>query len=242
MADLQGNGAVLSVQDIHAGYGKKEILHGLSLSVKAGEIVALIGPNGAGKSTLLKVAAGMLMPAAGRVVFNAEDVTELAPHLRVRKGIGYFMQGGEIFPSLSVQENLELGGVGLSKEEFQRNLEDVVEIFPDLGKMGDRRAGLLSGGQRQALALGITLMKKPGLLLLDEPSAGLAPVLVEEVADRIGRINKTMGTAVLLVEQNVRQALSICDRVFVLKEGRMVRVEKPDVFAGREQLEEVFFG
>ena len=239
---VHDNGTMLSAQDIYASYGKKEILHGLSLSVNEGEIVALIGPNGAGKSTLLKTVAGALMPKEGQVFFDGDDVTKLSPHRRVRKGIGYFMQGGEIFPTLSVQENLELGGADLPKESSRNHIEEVLALFPDLRKMEGRRAGLLSGGQRQALALGIILMRKPKLLLLDEPSAGLAPVLVEDLTNRIREINKAMGASVLLVEQNVRQALRISHRVYVLKEGRMVREEKPEAFAERERLEEIFFG
>ena len=239
---VHDNGTMLSAQDIYASYGKKEILHGLSLSVRAGEIVALIGPNGAGKSTLLKAVAGVLTPKEGQVLFDGEDVTKLSPYRRVRKGIGYFMQGGEIFPTLSVQENLELGGADLPKESVRNHAEEVLALFPDLRKVEGRRAGLLSGGQRQALALGIILMRKPKLLLLDEPSAGLAPVLVEDLTDRITEVNERMGASVLLVEQNVRQALRISHRVYVLKEGRMIREEKPEVFAEKERLEEIFFG
>jgi len=232
---------ILSVENIRASYYKKEILHGVSISVSDREIVSLIGPNGAGKSTLLKVIIGTLASQEGNVHFLDEDVTNLAPHLRVKKGIGYLIQGGEVFRNLTVLENLELGGFDLPKSEYKGRLDEVFGLFPILVRMKSRRAGLLSGGERQALALGIILMRRPKLLLLDEPSAGLAPSLVKQIIAKIQRINTDFGISILLVEQNIGEALKISERVYLLKNGEIVGEEKPESLAQEERLEEVFF-
>jgi branched-chain amino acid transport system ATP-binding protein len=248
---------LLTAQEIYASYHKKEILHGVSLEVGAGEIVALIGPNGAGKSTLLKVIAGALPAKAGTVIFNDHDVTHLPQFERARRGIGYLIQGGEVFPSLTVEQNLNLGGTVVStgrrlseRSSTRRNgrgnggerLEEVLALFPDLKAIFDRRAGLLSGGQRQMLAIGVVLMNQhPDLfLLLDEPSAGLAPKLVEMILGKILDIRDHFGTSILLVEQNIRKALEISDRVFLLKNGSMIGKECPRTL-NTEKLEEIFF-
>jgi ABC-type branched-subunit amino acid transport system ATPase component len=233
---------LLRVEDIRASYYKKEILHGVSLTVHEREIVSLIGPNGAGKSTLLKVIAGALHPLEGNIHFNGEEISHLPPHLRVKKGIGYFIQGGEVFPNLSVKENLELGGFDLPRDELRVRMKSVFELFPELSKMGTRRAGLLSGGQRQALALGIILMRRPKLLLLDEPSAGLAPNLVREMIGKVRNIREDLETSVLIVEQNVREALKICNRVYLLKNGLIAGEMDPKEGDVEGKLEELFFG
>jgi branched-chain amino acid transport system ATP-binding protein len=232
---------ILSVENIYASYYKKEILRGVSISVSNGEIVTLIGPNGAGKSTLLKVIIGTLAPQEGSVYFLNEDVTNFAPHLRVKKGIGYFMQGGEVFRNLMVLENLELAGFDLPKPEYKERLNEVFGLFPILAGIKLRRAGLLSGGERQALAFGIVLMRRPKLLLLDEPSAGLAPSLVKQIIAKIRRINTDLGISILLVEQNIGEALKISERVYILKNGEIVGEEKPKNLAQKETLEDVFF-
>jgi len=239
---MKEDNIILSVQNIHASYYKKEILHGVSLCVREGEILSLVGPNGAGKSTLLKTIIGILPPREGRIYLDSEDVTNLSPHLRVRRGIGYFIQGGEIFPNLTVRENLELGGMDLSKEELKERTEEVFTLFPELAKISSRRAGLLSGGQRHALALGIVLMRRPKLLLLDEPSAGLAPALVKETMKRIQEINEDFRISILLVEQNLREALRIAQRVYLLKAGQIVGEEKipGESILEEEKLEALF--
>jgi len=232
----------LSVENIRAAYGKKEVLGGVSLSIGAGEIVALIGPNGAGKSTLLKVLAGLLRPQGGEVWWDDENVTHVPPTGRMRRGLAYFLQGGKVFPSLSVQENLAMGALGLSQEARDESLERVFGLFPGLKEMKGKRAGLLSGGQRQALALGIVLMRKPRLLLLDEPSAGLAPNLVTETLAKVREINETLGTSILLVEQNVREAVNVSEVVYLLRNGQIVgREEEPERLLEAGRLEEVFF-
>lgn len=233
---------MLAVRDIHAGYGKKEVLRGVSLTVQKSEISALIGPNGAGKTTFLKAIAGMIRPAQGRIELDGQDITGLPIHERVKAGVAYFMQGGQVFPSLTVQENLVMGAMGLSAREGQQAIGAMRELFPALQGFWNQRAGLLSGGQRQQVALAMVLIRKPELLLLDEPSAGLAPNLVEETMERTKNINHTFGTAVLLVEQNIRAALQIAHRAFVLVNGQVrVEYDEPKTLVESGELEDVFF-
>ncbi len=235
------NNYILRLKDIHSGYGKKQVLFGVDLSVKEGEILVLFGPNGSGKSTILKVIVGILPAYEGSVEFQGRGVTKLPTDERIRMGIGYFLQGGEVFRNLTVAENLKMGGLGLEKEVFKENLESVLALFPILKKYENMRAGLLSGGERQALALGIVLMRRPKLLLLDEPSAGLSPVLVKESIRRIAEINEKLGITVLLVEQNVREALKIAKRVYLLKNGKIVGEEEPEEVLRSGKLNELFF-
>lgn len=239
---MKTNSLILSTENIHTSYYKKKILHGVYISVREGEIVSLIGPNGAGKSTLLKVIIGTLAPQEGSVFFLKEDVTNLSPHLRVKKGISYFIQGGEVFRNLTVLENLEMAGFDIPKSEYKVRLDEVFRLFPILAGVNSRRAGLLSGGEKQALALGIVLMKRPKLLLLDEPSAGLAPSLVKQTLAKIQRINIDFGISILLVEQNVMEAVKISGRIYILRDGRTVGEGEPEALSHEEKLEEVFFG
>jgi branched-chain amino acid transport system ATP-binding protein len=174
----------LRVENIHAAYGKKEVLRGVSLSMQQGEIVALIGPNGAGKSTLLKVIAGFLKPLHGQVWLDGKALNSLAAHERVGQGIAYFMQGGKVFPNLTVAENLEMGLASLSVQNKKDGIPAVLEIFSNLKDLLNRRAGLLSGGERQALALAMVLVRRPHLLLADEPSVGLSPKLVHTMLEK----------------------------------------------------------
>lgn len=233
----------LSIENIVAGYRKKEILRGASLHVLPGEIVLLIGPNGSGKSTLFRVISGILKPKSGKVVFQGEDITGLEPHAHIEKGIAYLMQGGEVFPSLSVAENLRVAGHRLDEARFHERLNWIFQLFPRLKDLQARRAGLLSGGERQMLALGMILLHKPKLLLLDEPSAGgLTPVLAKEVFHTIKRINEEEQVSILLVEQNIRQAVEIAHRIYLLKEGRTVSEDHPSDILQNGKLEQVFFG
>ncbi len=211
--------AELKVEDIYAGYGKKEILRGISFDIKQGEIVALIGPNGAGKSTLLKVIAGVLRPWKGKVWLDGKDITSLSPYEINRLGIGYFLQGGKVFPSLSVRENLGIGALGLSQEEKEKRVEEVLTIFDNLKGLLDRRVGLISGGERQALALAMILIKKPQVLLLDEPSAGLSPRYVSDFMRKIDEVNKKWFASIILVEQDIAAALKIAQKIKVLVKG-----------------------
>ncbi len=199
------------------GYGEVEILHGVSVAVRDGEMVAVIGPNGAGKSTLLRALFGLLPVRKGRVLLKGEEVANLQPDRLVPRGLSYVPQTDNVFPSLTINENLEMGAF-IRRDGLRQRLEQVYGLFPDLIERRHERAGKLSGGQRQMLALARALMLDPQVLLLDEPSASLSPKMVDVIFDRIKAINAT-GTAVLLVEQNAREALSLCHRGYVLAMG-----------------------
>ena len=208
---------VLDASDVVTGYGEVDILHGVSIAVHRGEMVAVIGPNGAGKSTLLRAIFGLLPLRAGRISLNGTDVSGEQPDRLVRKGLCYVPQVDNVFPSLTIQENLEMGAF-VRRNGVRDRLNEIYRLFPDLATRKGDNAGKLSGGQRQMLALARALMLDPTVLLLDEPSAGLSPKMVEAIFQRIGVINEA-GTAVLLVEQNAREALSLCQRGYVLAMG-----------------------
>ena len=214
--------ALLDVRHVKSGYGEMTILHGISIRVDAGESVTLIGPNGAGKSTLLKTIFGLLMPSEGRILFDDTDITGLKPPALVRRGMSYVPQVDNVFPSLSVQENLEMGAF-VRHDSFAARLEEVYTFFPTLRLKRKQRVGGLSGGERQMVAMGRGLMLDPRLLLLDEPSAGLSPRLVRMVFEKMAEINQT-GVALLIVEQNAREALRLSHRGYVMASGQ-VRLE-----------------
>lgn len=231
------------LEGVHAGYSKKEVLRGISMSAGQGEIIAIVGPNGSGKSTLLKIVAGFLIPTEGQVWIHGSKATTLAPHDRVKLGTAYFMQGGRVFLNLTVKENIEIGATTVLKDEREENIGAVLDIFPNLRDLFGRRAGLLSGGERQALALGMLLVRRPRLLLLDEPSAGLSPKLVQDMLGKVSELSNTWGTAVLLVEQNIRDALLICNRAFALVNGKIaLETEQPERWLTDGQLERLFLG
>ncbi len=208
---------VLEAQGVVSGYGEVEILHGVSVVVNQGEMVAVIGPNGAGKSTLLRAVFGLLPVRSGKVFLQGQDVTNVPPDRLVTSGLSYVPQVDNVFPSLSILENLEMGAF-VRRDGLRDRLEQVFDLFPDLADRKGEGAGRLSGGQGQMLALARGLMLDPHLLLLDEPSASLSPKMVGAIFERIGLINQA-GTAVLLVEQNAREALSLCHRGYVLAMG-----------------------
>ena len=210
--------SLLTVSNIVAGYGETEILHGVSIAIEEGHIVTIIGPNGSGKSTLLKAIFGLVKPKKGQVLFQGKDITGHAPETVVRRGLCYVPQSSNIFPSLSINENLEMGAF-IRTDDFRHRLDEVYSLFPDLAGRRKDRAGTLSGGQRQMLALARALMLDPALLLLDEPSAGLAPNLVGSVFEKILGINRA-GVAILLVEQNAREALQLSSWGYVLASGQ----------------------
>ena len=208
---------VLQAEGVVAGYGEVEILHGVSLVLNEAEIVAVIGPNGAGKSTLLKAVFGLLSVRSGRVQLLGREVTNLSPDRMVQTGMSYVPQVDNVFPSLTINENLEMGAF-VRRDGLRERLERVYDLFPDIADRRGERAGRLSGGQRQMLALARALMLDPKVLLLDEPSASLSPMMVDSIFDRIGEINRS-GTAILLVEQNAKEALSFSTRAYVLAMG-----------------------
>ena len=210
--------SLLKVSNVVAGYGETEILHGVSIAIEEGHIVTIIGPNGSGKSTLLKAIFGLVKPKAGKVTFQGKEITGCPPETVVRKGLCYVPQSSNIFPSLSINENLEMGAF-VRTDDFRERLEEIYLLFPDLAGRRKDRAGTLSGGQRQMLALARVLMLDPALLLLDEPSAGLAPNLVGSVFEKILGINRA-GVAILLVEQNAKEALQLSSWGYVLASGQ----------------------
>jgi len=225
--------AVLEALELVSGYGEVEILHGVSLRLDKGEIVAIIGPNGAGKSTFMKALFGLLKVKSGTVHLEGEDVTGMPPEQIVRKGMGYVPQSENVFPSLSIQENLEMGAF-VRTDGYRQRLDEIYGLFPDLAQRPQLRAGKLSGGQRQMLALARALMLDPQVLLLDEPTASLAPKMVEDIFVTIHNINQT-GVAILIVEQNAKEALSICQRAYVLASGyNRLEGTGPELLASEE--------
>jgi branched-chain amino acid transport system ATP-binding protein len=212
---------MLEIKGINAYYGDLQALWGISLQVSEGELVALIGPNGAGKTTTLRVITGLMKPASGSVQFQGQPLDRVAAHRIVELGISQVPEGGSVFTAMSVLENLELGAfVSKARKVKDQNLKWVYQIFPRLEERKNQRAGTLSGGERQMLAIGRALMSKPKLLMLDEPSFGLAPILVQQMFEMIKEINR-QGVTILLVEQNVRAALELAHRAFVIENGRI---------------------
>jgi branched-chain amino acid transport system ATP-binding protein len=211
---------VLSVDDLTSGYGRIEVLHGVSLEVRAGEIVTLIGANGAGKTTLLRAISGVQPIKAGSIRFDGKPIERLPSHARVTLGVVQVPEGRQLFTPLSVEDNLRLGAWSRRADDLGPDLTRVYALFPMLAEMRGLPAGALSGGQQQMLAIGRALMAKPRLLLLDEPSMGLAPIMVDQILDTI-RAFRRDGLTVLLVEQNARAALALADRAYVLETGRV---------------------
>lgn len=211
--------ALLVADEVVAGYVPGvDILTGVSVELNDGDLVGIIGPNGAGKSTLVKAIFGLVQIRSGEVMLRGEEITGLPAHELVDKGVGYVPQRDNVFPSLTVEENLEMG-LFLAPERWDERFERVTELFPLLGERSDQRAGLLSGGERQMLAMGRALMMDPTVLLLDEPSAGLSPANQDTVFDRV-RLIADAGVSIVMVEQNARRCLQICDRGYVLDQGR----------------------
>jgi branched-chain amino acid transport system ATP-binding protein len=231
---------LLEARDVVSGYGDVEILHGVDIDVERQEIVTIIGPNGAGKSTMMKAIYGLVDCWSGTVSFDGTDITDLRADQVTERGMCYVPQRENVFPTLTVRENLEMGAY-IEDDLPEERLEAVFERFPILRDRQSQRGGSLSGGQQQMLAMGRALMLDPDLLLLDEPSAGLAPDLVEETLDRIDDINDS-GTAVLIVEQNAKEALRRCDRGYVLVQGQNRHEDTGEALLNDQQVREDFLG
>jgi branched-chain amino acid transport system ATP-binding protein len=219
--DSGTNDALLRLDDVHTYYGQIHALQGISIYVERGEIVTLIGANGAGKTTTLKTISGLLHPRKGTVIFDGRNVSKTAAHELVESGIGHAPEGRRIFSRLTVLENLQMGGFTRKPAEIAEDVEKVMTLFPRLRERTHQQGGTLSGGEQQMLAIGRAMMSRPRVLLLDEPSLGLAPILIQQVFETIAEINQ-QGTTVLLVEQNALQALNVAHRGYVLQTGRVV--------------------
>ncbi|NVN89410.1 MAG: ABC transporter ATP-binding protein [Desulfuromonadales bacterium] len=233
---------MLAVENLSVNYGAIRALHQVSCRVEQGEIVALIGANGAGKTTILNTISGIVPAASGSVSFEGQEITRMAAHLIVRKGISQVPEGRRVFARMSVQENLEMGGFILSgKQQVTQGIERAFTLFPRLAERRKQAARTLSGGEQQMLAMGRALMSNPRLLLLDEPSMGLAPMLVEKIFEIVVEINKT-GTTIMLVEQNASMALSIAHRAYVLETGEVVLSGDATALAENPEVRKAYLG
>jgi branched-chain amino acid transport system ATP-binding protein len=233
---------MLEVRDLQVAYGQAPALWGVSLELRAHELLCVVGPNGAGKTTLINTLAGMLRAHAGQIVLDGRDITTLPPHRFCEGGVAIVPEGRRLFGSMSVLENLEIGSLlAAAKARRADSLGAVLALFPVLKEKLAQAAGELSGGQQQMLAIGRALMARPRLLLLDEPSLGLSPLIVNEVFGAIRRVNDE-GTAVLLVEQNVSMALRVAQRAYVLEHGRMVAEGTPDELMQRDEVRRAYLG
>ncbi len=234
---------MLSVNDLHAAYGDIEVLKGISLGICPGEIVCLLGANGAGKSTLLKVISGVHHPSQGKVLFQDQEITRYSPPKIVRMGLSHVPEGRQIFSRLTVRQNLLLGGYPRKskKAETQELFESIFKLFPILGERLRQKAGTLSGGEQQMLAISRSLMSRPRLLLLDEPSLGLAPLVVEEIF-KVVKDLRSRGISILLVEQNVIGALNIADRGYVMEIGKIATHGKAAEMKGNDEVRRRYLG
>ena len=230
----------LSAENMLGGYGETTILNDCSISVKKGEIAVIVGPNGAGKSTAMKAIFGMLDLRAGNIIFDGKDISDLKPQERVKSGMGFVPQTHNVFTSMTVIENLEIGGF-TNQENLSKNISEVFKLFPVLEEKQKQLVGELSGGQRQQVAVGRALMTNPKLLMLDEPTAGVSPLVVKELFEKIISIART-GIAILMVEQNARQALEIADNGFVLVQGENKYTDKGSKLLSNKEVRKAFLG
>jgi branched-chain amino acid transport system ATP-binding protein len=235
---------LLSLEGLNVRYGEIEALRGLSLSIESGEVVTLLGANGAGKSTTLRAISGLNKPASGEVLFDGKSIAGLGPEAIVKLGIAHVPEGRRLFPGLTARENIMLGASNrgrIAKAGLIRESDEMFDLFPDIRPFADSLGWMLSGGQQQMVAVARGLMAKPRLLLLDEPSLGLAPVIVQKVFSIIGEIRRR-GTTVLLVEQNARMALSVADRGYVLETGRLAVSGKPAELWSNDEVRAAYLG
>ncbi len=231
----------LNVENIEVYYGAIHAIRGVSFHVNEGEVVTLIGANGAGKSTILKTVSGLLRPKSGSISFDGTDITQIPPHKLIPMGLAHVPEGRRIFQQMTVEENLEMGAFTQPKAGVPADLEKVFELFPRLKERHHQIAGTLSGGEQQMLAMGRALMSHPKLLMLDEPSMGLAPILVEQIFEIIRSLHRT-GTTILLVEQNAQMALSVADRAYVLETGEITLTGTGDELIHSDDIRKAYLG
>ena len=234
--------SILEVNSLFSGYGKSEILHGVSIHVDRKEAVTIIGPNGAGKSTLIKAVMGYLPIFRGEIHWKGKNITHLKPHEKIKQGFGYVPQLGNVFPSLSVRENLEMGGFIQGKRAIREGMDKAFQLFPFLAKRLNQKAGTLSGGERQMLAVARAMMTDPELLMLDEPSAGLSPKVSEEVFAIIADIHSKLGRAIIMIEQDAYQSLKISNRGYVLVMGQNEFEDRADRILSNEKIKRAYLG
>jgi len=233
---------MLEIDNIHSYYGSIHALKGISLNVEKGEIVTLIGANGAGKSTTLRTISGLMKPRTGRILLEGEDITPLKAHFIVEKGVALVPEGRRIFSRLTVAENLDMGAYLRNRKDIPRELERVFSLFPRLKERIKQVGGTLSGGEQQMLAMARAMMTHPRVLLLDEPSMGLAPVLVEAIFETIQYVNKQEGTTILLVEQNALMALTVASRGYVLETGSIALSDSAEKLRSNESVQKAYLG
>ena len=233
---------MLEVQDLYVSYGMMEVLHGVDISVQNGELISVIGPNGAGKSTLIKTIMGLVKPKSGKILYDGQDITHLPAHKRAGLGIGYVPEGRHVFGRLTVEENLTIGAYSSSdKEKLKKNIDMVYEIFPRLAERKGQLARTMSGGEQQMLAIGRALTLSPRLLLIDEVSMGLMPIMVNTCFKVIHDLNKR-GITVLVVEQNANKALKVADRGYVLETGNIVLTDTAENLRGNDVVQKAYLG
>ena len=233
--------ALLEVADVHARYGAIEALRGVSLTVEEGEVVTLIGSNGAGKSTTLRAISGLTPASAGRIVFGGKEITRIPAHQIVASGIALAPEGRHCFPRMSVRENLDLGAYRRSGSDVAEDLDRIYDLFPRLLERERQKAGTMSGGEQQMLAIGRALMARPRLLMLDEPSMGIAPILVQRIYETIAQVNRD-GVTILLVEQNANYALDLAARGYVLETGRVALANRSDELRDDPEVQRAYLG
>ncbi len=238
---MNEDGSVVKLENINAGYEKLQTLFDINLEVPRGKITVIVGPNGAGKSTLLKTLFGLTTVYSGKIYFEGRDITSLPPHERAKLGMAFIFQLNNIFANLTVMENLKLAGHDLPKEELEERIREVFETFPRLKERRYQKAGTMSGGERQMLALGIGMIRKPRLFLIDEPTAGLAPKIAKSVLGNVKRLNE-QGYTIVLVEQNTKAGLEIGDKGVLVVSGRIVFDGPAEELLGRKDLAKIYLG
>ena len=233
---------MLEIKDLYVSYGMMEVLHGISVNVEDDELVSIIGPNGAGKTTLIKTVMGLVKPTSGSIIYNGEDITHLPAHKRAALGIGYVPEGRRVFGKLSVEDNLKMGAYEIKdKAKIKKNIDMVYDIFPRLGERSKQLAATMSGGQQQMLAIGRALMLEPKMLLIDEVSMGLMPIMVNTCFEVIKKLNDD-GITVLVVEQNANKALKIADRGYVLETGNIVISDTAENMRSNDTVQKAYLG